>query len=75
MNAIWIYRNADGIVMAASVAEYTEPATLKQWRDDGQQPELVIAESVTLYRPLPDGAKVFQLRDELAASPFRGMGQ
>ena len=55
MVPIWIYRTEAGIVEAASVAEYTNPNTLKKWRKLGRTPELVIADSVTLGEKLPPG--------------------
>lgn len=58
--AIWIARDENGIVQAASVAEYTQPDTLKEWRKNGQTPEMVHAESVTLGRPLPYGVVPLQ---------------
>lgn len=57
MIPIWIYREA-GIVMAASVAEFTHPETLADWRKLGRTPELAITETVTLGKPLPGGAYV-----------------
>jgi len=60
MPAIWISRNEAGIIEAASVAEYTDPSTLKEWRDEGRKPELVEAENVTLNRPLSANARIIQ---------------
>jgi hypothetical protein len=53
MVGIWVCRDKDGVVDAASVAEYTDPAWLKELRVAGRNPELVLADNVTLGRPLP----------------------
>lgn len=60
MPAIWIVRTEDGVVDGASVAEWTDPQTLKKWRDEGRKPELIVAETVTLLRPLPAGIDIIQ---------------
>lgn len=60
MPAIWITRNEAGIVRAASVAEYTDPKTIREWREQGRSPELIEAEFVQLNAPLPPGIRVIQ---------------
>jgi hypothetical protein len=60
MPAIWITRNEAGIVRAASVAEFTRPETIKEWRDQGRKPELIEAESVTLNQLLPATIRIVQ---------------
>lgn len=60
MKAIWIKRDESGIVKVASVAEYTDAATLKKLREDGRKLELVSAETVTLNAPLPADVRVIE---------------
>lgn len=38
--AIWVHKNDDGVVDAASVAEYTDAALLREWRRNGWTPEM-----------------------------------
>lgn len=65
MPAIWITRNEAGIVRAASVAEFTAPETIKEWREQGRFPELVEAEFVQINRPLPDTARVMWIKEPI----------
>lgn len=60
MTMCWITRNAEGVVRAASVVEYTEPRLLTEWITDGRTPELVDFGNgpVTLNKQLPASAKV-----------------
>lgn len=60
MTAIWIVRDDAGIVRAAYVARYTDPATLKELRENGRRVELVVAESVTLCAPLPSDIQIVE---------------
>lgn len=57
MTVFWIIRNGEGIVRAASVAEFTSPETLKEWRDQGRLIELIEIDELPLNRPLPDGTR------------------
>jgi hypothetical protein len=57
MTKFWIVRNGAGIVRAASVAEFTSPETLKEWRNQGRLIEMIDVENLTLNRPLPEDVK------------------
>ena len=41
MACAWILRNEYGVVRAISMAAYTEPKRLEEWKADGHTPELV----------------------------------
>ena len=60
MPAIWICRDENGVVDAAYVAEHTDPRILKELRDNGRTPELVVADTVTLGQPLPRDVAILQ---------------
>jgi hypothetical protein len=61
LTAFWIVRNGAGVVRAASVAEFTDPKTIKEWRDEGRHPELIEADEIQLNRPLPIGTKTVKI--------------
>jgi hypothetical protein len=58
MPAIWIHRDEHGIVDAASVAEYTEPKVLREWKSLGGTIEMIEAPSVTVGQRLPPEARI-----------------
>jgi hypothetical protein len=60
MPGIWVHRDENGVVQGASVAEHTEPKTLREWRVYGWIPELVEAPTITVGQPLPPDARIIR---------------
>lgn len=52
MTAFWICRDGDTVI-AGSVARYTQPEDLAEWRLSGRNPELVDVPSGFLPVPAP----------------------
>lgn len=60
MPAIWIHRDEHDVVVSASVAEYTDPATLREWKSFGWKIELVDAPSITIGSKLPPDTHIIR---------------
>ena len=60
MPAIWIHIDNDGIVQGASVAAYTEPRMLQEWKERGGKVELIEADTVTLGQSLPPETRIIR---------------
>lgn len=60
MTAFWVARDIHMIVVAGSVAQFTEPKEIEEWRADGLSVDLVEASSITLGRVLPPAIRIIE---------------
>lgn len=65
MAVIWIARDVNGMIEAASVVPFADRSVLRAWKAMGRLPELIEAASVTLGEKLPEDARFLSVEKHL----------